>query len=156
MNKYSNQNDTLNDLFSVFQEIIMNANITIPNIDKENYINIRDLVKEAKTLDEGTYDIITKDLLIFDKGYQVAFETPKRNKDNYYNEETYYKLVYKLSSILSINAFLAVYDDNPHIGFYFKDKNKSLSFAAPFNQDSVWDWSINDSILNPFYQPKYY
>ena len=54
-------------------------------------------------------------------------------------------IVYKLSSILGINAFLAVYDNNTHIGFYFEDKNKPLSFAALFNQDSVWEWSTNDS-----------
>lgn len=155
-NKYFNQNDTLNNIFNEFQEIIMNANITNPNIYKENYKNIRTKVKEAKTLPEGTYDIITEKLLNFDKGYQVAFETSLKNKDNYYNDETYYNMVYKLSSILGINAFIAVYDDNPHIGFYFEDKNKSLSFAALFNQDSVWDWSINDLILNPLYQPKYY
>ena len=38
-NDYSKQNDTLNDIFKVFQNLISITNITNNQIQKENYIN---------------------------------------------------------------------------------------------------------------------
>ena len=154
--KYTNQNDTLNDFFNTFQNLISTTNITNANISKDDYVNVKEKVEAAKGFEPGTYDIVTNELINFENGYQVAFETTSRNSRNYYSNEEYDNMVYKLSSLFGINAHIGVYGVNPHISFYIEDKNTSLSIAALFNQISVWDWGNNTEILNTFHQPKYY
>ena len=156
INKYSNQNDTLNDIFNVFQNLISKINIIHSSISINDYVNVKEKVKSAKGLPDGTYDYISLDLVTYDKGYSVAFETYSRNSENAYTDEEYDDIVYKLSCICGINANIGVYGDNPHISFYVEDKNISLAMAALFNQQSIWDWSTNDIILNTFHQPKFY
>ena len=154
--QYKNQNRTLNDIFNLFQNLILKAEITHPEIKKEDYKNVMEKVVSAKGLKDGTYDFVTMDPLNFEKGYNVAFETLSRNSENYYSEEEYNNIVYKLSALLGSNANIGVYGDNPHISYYVEDKNISLSIAALFNQQSVWDWSIGNIILNTFHQPEFY
>ena len=155
-NDYSKQNDTLNDIFKVFQNLISITNITNNQIQKENYINVKKVVESTKGFKDGTYDFVTKQPLSFAEGYQVAFETFSRNSENFYSDEEYDNIVYKLSCLIGSNANIGIYGDNPHISFYVKDKNISLSLSALFNQKSIWDWSTNNEILNTFHQPKYY
>ena len=154
--KYCKQNDTLNNIFEVFQNFLSNANITNNDIPKEKYINVKDVVNSSKGLEDGTYDFVTKEVLDFKEGYQVAFETYSRNSENYYTDEEYDNFVYKLSCLIGSNANIGVYGNNPHISFYVKDLNTSLSLAALFNQISIWDWNNSDVILNTFHQPNFY
>ena len=156
LKQYTSQNDTLNDFFNKYQELFSIANITNPNIYKDNYTNVKDKLKEAKGLEDGTYDFVTLKPLSFDKGYEVSFETYAKNSENYYSDEEFDNIVFKLSSLFGINANLGVYGGFPQISFYFEDKNMSLAIAALFNQQSVWDWANNNIILNTFHQPKYY
>ena len=154
--QYKNQNRTLNDIFNLFQNLILKTEITHPEIKKEDYKNVTEKVVSAKGLNDGTYDFVTMEPLNFEKGYSVAFETLSRNSENYYSEEEYNNIVYKLSALLGSNANIGVYGENPHISYYVEDKNISLSIAALFNQQSVWDWSIGNIILNTFHQPEFY
>ena len=128
----------------------------ILGVYKDNYTNVKDKLKEAKGLEDGTYDFVTLKPLSFDKGYEVSFETYAKNSENYYSDEEFDNIVFKLSSLFGINANLGVYGGFPQISFYFEDKNMSLAIAALFNQQSVWDWANNNIILNTFHQPKYY
>lgn len=154
--KYSKQNDTLNDIFEAFQNFIFDSNISNAQFHKENYTNIKDILNSSKGLIDGTYDLVTKEPLDLKEGYQVAFETLSRNLDNYYTDEEYDNIVYKLSCLIGANADIGVYNNNPHISFYVKNLNLSLSLAALFNQKSIWDWNKSDEIFNTFHQPKFY
>ena len=155
-NKYKNQNNTLNDIFHNLQNLISTTNITHDNIHKENYTKVREKVKSAITLDEGTYDFVYLNNVSYEKGYSVIFETPSRNAENYYTEKEYDDMVYKLSCLFGKNAHIAVYENNPHISFYIEDKNLSFSMAALFNQKTIWDWEISEDVPNPFYMPDFY
>ena len=155
-NKYENQNKTLNGIFQTFQNLISTTNITHSDILKENFTKVREKVKSAISLEEGTYDFVSLDSETFDKGYSVIFETPSRNAENYYSEDEYDNMVYKLSCLFGKNAHIAVYENNPHISFYIEDKNLSFSMAALFNQKTIWDWEVSEDIPNPFYMPDFY
>ena len=85
-------------------------------------------------------------------GYQVCFETYKRNSE-FYEDEEYNKIVYKLSCLIGLDANIRVYKNNSHISFNVKDFNTSLSLAALFNQKSFWDWNNTEEFLNDLYQP---
>ena len=154
--KYSKQNDTLNNMLEVFQNFISDANISNIEIPKEKYTNVKDVVISSKGLKDGTYDFVTKEALYLKEGYQVSFETYSRNSENFYSDEEYNNIVYKLSCLIGSNANIGVYEDNPHISFYVKDLNTSLSLAALFNQKTIWDWNSSGLILNTFHQPKFY
>ena len=154
--KYSKQNDSLNSMFEVFQNFISDANISNIEIPKEKYTNVKDAVISSKGLKDGTYDFVTKEALYLKERYQVSFETYSRNSENFYSDEEYNNIVYKLSCLIGSNANIGVYEDNPHISFYVKDLNTSLSLAALFNQKSIWDWNNTGEILNTFHQPKFY
>ena len=154
--KYETQNKTLNDIFLTFQNLISKTNITHNNIHKENYKKVREKVKSAITLKEGTYDFVSLNNENFEKGYSVIFETPSRNSENYYSENEYDDMVYKLSCLFGKNAHIAVYENNPHISFYIEDKKLSFSMAALFNQKTIWDWKASEDIPNPFHIPDFY
>ena len=154
--QYTSQNDTLNDIFNKYQDLILKANITNPNIYRENYTDVKSKVREMAGLEDGTYDFVTKEPIYLKEGYEVSFETYSRNSLNYYSDEDYDNIVYKLSALFGINAQLGVYENNAMISYYLEDKNMSLAIAALFNQRTVWDWSTNDTILNTFNQSKYY
>ena len=155
-NNYSLQNDTLNIVYISLHNLISNADISNPQIEKTKYVDVKGIVSSSKGFQDGTYDFVTKNALSFNKGYQVAFETFSRNSGNYYSDQEYDNIVYKLSCLFGANACIGVYDNNPHISFYIEDKNTSLALAAIFNQKSIWDWGSNKEITNNLYQPKYY
>ena len=153
---YSSRNDSLNDIFNVFQRLIQKTNVVNPNISKDSYKNIKQKVKSSTDLTDGTYDLITKEPVSYRDGYQCSFETDTRNYESgYYTDEEYDDLVYKLSAILNVNASLGVYENVPEISYYIKDKNTSLAMAALYNQISIWDWVNNYELFNQFRQDKY-
>ena len=154
--KYENQNDTLNNIFNTFLGLIANTTMPSKTIKKEDYINVKDRVNATKNFEDGTYDYITQEPISYPKGYHVSFETKTRYYEHYYTDEEYDNIVYKIASLLGVNADLGVFNHFPQISFYIEDKELALSIAALFNQQSIWDWSKNEIIVNPLYQPKYY
>ena len=154
---FSKQNDSLNDIFDVYQKLIQETEIVNPNISKDSYTNVKEKVRSSNNLPDGTYDFVTKDEISFKDGYQVSFETDSRNYESgYYSNEQYDNLVYKLACLLNVNASLGVYETIPEISYHINDKNTSLTKAALFNQISVWDWENNYELLNDFHQDKYF
>ena len=154
---YSKQNDSLNDIFNVFQKFIQDTEIINPKISRDNYRNVKDNVISSRDLTDWTYDFVTKEELFYNTGYQVSFETDSRNYESgYYTDEEYDELVYKLASLFNVNASLGVYETIPEISYHINDKNTSLAIAALFNQISVWDWENNYELLNDFHQDKYF
>lgn len=73
---YKNQNNTLNDIFHNFQNLILTTNINHDNIHKENYKKVREKIKSSIIFDEGTYDLVYLNNVIYVIGYSVIFETP--------------------------------------------------------------------------------
>jgi uncharacterized membrane-anchored protein YhcB (DUF1043 family) len=153
---YSSRNDSLNDIFNVYQRLIQKTNVVNPNISKDSYKNVKQKVRSSTDLTDGTYDLITKAPVSYSDGYQCSFETDSRNYESgYYTDEEYDDLVYKLAAILNVNASLGVYENVPEISYHIKDKNTSLAMAALYNQISVWDWVNDYELLNQFRQNKY-
>ena len=154
---YSNQNDSLYDIFYVYQKLIQKTNISNNQISRDSYHNVKDMIRNSKVLPDGTYDLITNEEVTFDKGYQVSFETDYRNYENdYYTDKEYDELVYKLACIFGVNASLGVYETIPEISYYIEDKDTALAIAALYNQISIWDWKEDFEILNQFRQDKDY
>ena len=153
---YSKRNDSLNYIFDTYQRLIQTTNVVNPNISKDSYKNVKQIIKSSTNFTDGTYNLITKEPVSHNDGYQVSFETDSRNYESgYYTDKEYDDLVYKLAAILNVNASLGVYENNPEVSYYIKDKNTSLAMAALYNQISIWDWVNDDEILNEFKQDKY-
>ena len=154
---FSKQNDSLFDLFDVYQKLIQETEIVNPNISKDSYTNVAEKVRSSNNLPDGTYDFVTKEEISFKDGYQVSFETDSRNYESgYYSNEEYDNLVYKLACLLNINASLGVYETIPEISYYIQNKTKALAIAALYNQISIWDWENDFEDFNDFHQDKYF
>ena len=159
-NQYSNQNDTLHYIFKdVYQNLILTSNISHSNVDKIYYISIIPILQIAHEYPVGIYELTPLNKVNYNKGYQVGFETNSRNwmHYNFDQYDEYDDIIYKLSSLLGVNANLEVFSNYyARISFHIEDLFTSLSIAAFFNQKSIWDWANNCEILNTFHQPKYY
>ena len=152
---FSKQNDSLNDIFDVYQKLIQETEIVNPNISKDSYKNVAEKVRSSNNLPDGTYDFVTKEEISFKDGYQVSFETDSRNYESgYYSNEQYDNLVYKLACLLNVNASLGVYETIPEISYYIQNKTKALAIAALYNQKSIWDWENDFEVFNDFHQDK--
>ena len=154
--QYNNQNATINDIFNTFQGLIANTTMSSTTINREDYINVKEKLNSMKNFSDGTYSYVNKTKISYPKGYHVSFETKTRYYQYYYTDEEYDNIVYKIASLLGVNADLGVFNNFPQISFYIEDKQLVLSIAALFNQQSIWDWSTNTIILNTLHQPKYY
>ena len=155
--KYESQNNTLNDIFHTFQNLISATNITHNNINRDNYIKVMEKVREkVKNLEEGTYDFVTNQKESFKTGFHVDFETPSRNSTNYYNEIEYDDIVYKLSCLFGRDVHINYYEKIPHISYYCEDRNFAFAMGALFNQRYIWDWKAFKDIPNPFFLPDFF
>ena len=152
--KYSRQNNTLNNIFEDLLTLISNASISHTKINKENYENIRDIVNNfTREHGEGIYnlDLDKNDTQNFSEGYQVSFENSLK-----FSDKDYDNIVYTLSCLIGSDANIRVYKNDSKISFHVSNLNISFSLAALFNQESFLVCNSSEEILNPFYQPKCY
>lgn len=155
-NQYQNQNSSINDVFKNVHDLIANTTMPTTQIKKEDYQDIKQKFEVMKNFSDGTYDYISQELITYQNGYSVGFETRSRAYYNYYTDEEYDNIVYKIAALLGRNADLGVYDNKPEISFHVMDKDLAFSLAAIFNQQTIWDWAKDDLLANPLYQEKYY
>ena len=157
VDQYKAQNNTLNDIFHIFQNLISATNITHNKIDKNNYLNVMDQVKlKIKNLEEGTYDFVTDKKESFKTGFHVDFETPSRNSSNYYNETEFDDIVYKLSCLFGRDVHINYYEKIPHISYYCENRDFAFAMGALFNQRYIWDWKKMEDIPNPFFMSDFF
>ena len=167
-NQYSNQNSTLNDRFNALQNFISIANIVNAQFSKDEYQNVKEKLELAITFEDGTYAFniaeveahaqatftsTEHDPVSYPQGYQVAFETDSRNWENYYTDEEYDDIVYNLASLVGVEPNIDVKDYKSKISFHIEDLDTSLSIAALFNQEYIYNWANETYIPNGFYQP---
>ena len=167
-NQYSNQNSTLNDRFNALQNFISIANIVNSQFSKDEYQNVKEKLELAMTFEDGTYAFniaeveahaqatftsTEHDPVSYPQGYQVAFETDSRNWENYYTDEEYDDIVYNLASLVGVEPNIDVKDYKSKISFHIEDLDTSLSIAALFNQEYIYNWANETYIPNGFYQP---
>ena len=155
-NQYLNQNSSINNVFKCVHDLIANTTMPTTTIKKDDYKDIKKKFEVMKNFSDGTYNFITQELISYNDGYQVGFETKSRAYDNYYSDEEYDNIVYKIAALLGINADLGVYDHKPEISFHIINKDLAFSLAAIYNQQTIYDWGINDNIANPLHQKKYF
>ena len=155
-NQYQNQNYSINDVFINIHNLIANTTMPTTQIKKDDYKNIKQKFETMKNFSDGTYDYISQELITYEKGYSVGFETRSRSYENYYSDEEYDNIVYKIAALLGRNADLGVYNHRPEISFLIIDKNLAISLAAIFNQQTIWDWANDDLLVNTLHQQKYY
>ncbi len=113
---------------------------------KEKYINMGYIKGNFTVEKDGTYDILTKEEVFFERGYQVSFE---REYDDYPSEE-YDNIAYKMSIMSDNHIYLGVYNSAPELSFLFDDFEVAKVFAILFNQYSIWDWSRDEGINNEY------
>ena len=155
--QYKAQNNTLNNIFQIFQNLISATNLTNDKIDKEKYSNIMEQVKiKIQNLDDGTYDFVTNEKESFETGFHVDFETPSRNSSNYYSEAEFDDIVYKLSCLYGRNVHINYYENYPHISYYCENRDFAFAMGALFNQKYIWDWEKMEDIPNPFFMPDFF
>ena len=154
--QYDNQNRTVNDIFDSFQGLIANTTMDSNKIDKNNYKNVKSKLNAMINYEDGTYDYINMEKISYKNGYHVSFETKTRYYQYYYTDEEYDNIVYKIASLLGVDADLGVFEHHPQISYWIENKELALSVAALFNQQSIWDWSTNQLIINTMHQPKYF
>ena len=164
--QYSDQNNTLNDRFNSLQNVILTANLNNSNFSKDDYQNVIEKLESAKEFEDGRYDFNFNEFeaqatftstipnpVIYKQGYQVAFETDSRNWENYYTVEDYVDIVYNLASLVGVEPNIDVKDYKSKISFHIEDLDTSLSIAALFNQEYIYNWANETYIPNGFYQP---
>jgi cell division protein FtsL len=155
-NQYQNQNSSINDVFKNVHDLIANTTMPTTQIKKEDYKDIKQKFEVMKNFSDGTYDYISQELITYQNGYSVGFETRSRAYDNYYTDAEYDNIVYKIAALLGTNADLGVFGKMPQISFYIENLDLALAVAAVFNQQSIWDWSKGEILVNVMHQPKYY
>ena len=138
--------ELMNKLITELKEYIFSHNIERTNISKSKFKGIRDKIFDFKNFEDGTYDLFSNEKIIFDKGYQVSFET---FYDSYTNDE-YEEISYKMSLMSDNNCYIGVYRDKPEISFHFDDYELANVIGILFNQISIWDWRKNREIINKF------
>ena len=156
--QYKSQNNTLNDIFHIFQKVISTTNITHNSINKEDYSKVMEKIKlKIKNYEnDRTYDFVTDNIEEFSTGFHVDFETPSRNSTNYYTENEYDDIVYKLSCLFGRNVHINYYDKIPHVSYYCENRDFAFAMGALFNQKYIWDWKKKEDIPNPFFLPDFF
>ena len=155
-NQYLNQNSSINDVFKCVHDLIANTTMSNTTIKKDDYKDVKKKFELMKNFSDGTYNYITQEEISYKKGYQIGFETESRAYDNYYSDEEYDNIVYKIAAFFGINADIGVYDHKPEISFLIEDIDLAFSLAAIFNQQTIWDWSYSELLSSPLYQDEYY
>ena len=100
-----------------FRNYIFTNDIHREGVDREKYNGIKNKRDEMKILDDGTYNLNTQELVKFDRGYSISFET---SYDSYTDTE-YEDIAYKMSLLSDNNVYLGVYSSVPELSFYFED-----------------------------------
>lgn len=154
--KYDKQNGTTNDIFNTLQGLIANTSMSNTQIKKDDYKSVKSKLLSMKDFEDGTYSFIDQSKISYNKGYEVSFETRSRYYENYYTDDEYDNIVYKIAALLGTNADLGVFGKMPQISFYIENLDLALAVAAVFNQQSIWDWSKGEILVNVMHQPKYY
>ena len=154
--QYRNQNSSIIDVFQNVHDLIANTTMPTTTIKKDDYKDVKKKIELMKDLNDGTYNYITQEEISYKTGYQIGFETESRAYDNYYSDEEYDNIVYKIAAFLGVNADLGVYDHKPEISFLIEDIDLAFSLAAIFNQQTIWDWSYSELLSSPLYQNEYY
>ena len=154
--QYENQNSTMNDVFNRVHDLIQNTTMDKTTINKEYFKDIKKKLENMKNKTDGTYSFITYETITYESGYHVGFETKSRANDNYYSDEEYDNIVYKIAALLGVNPDIGVYQNKPEISFLIKDINLAYSLAAVFNQETIWDWANSKALPNTLHRKKYF
>ena len=119
-----------------------------PDIPKDRYNNLKELKAkfELDNLDNGTYDLYSRKLVQFERGYQCSFETIVELRD-----EEFRNHCYAVSMMTDEYYYLGVWDKSKEISFHFDDLELAYVSAIIFNQYSFYDWTNKKEIKNAFY-----
>ena len=148
ISKNNKDEHIMNILIEKLRDFIFTHNITREGASREKYNGIRNKTNISDYAGDGTYDIYTHEIVNFDRGYQVSFETVLDN----YTDTEYEDIVYKMSLLSDNTAYLGVYSSDPEISFHFDDIELAFVLAILFDQISIWDWSASDEIFNEYSQ----
>ena len=150
LSKNKDDQKILEIMVEKFRNYIFTNDIHREGVDREKYNGIKNKRDEMKILDDGTYNLNTQELVKFDRGYSISFETSYET----YTDTEYEDIAYKMSLLRDNNVYLGVYSSVPELSFYFEDLELANVLAIVFNQYSIWDWSASDEILNEYFIDK--
>ena len=138
----------INNLEERFKKYIFNNDMKRPESPREKYYNMSRLKSNFTVEEDGTYDLYSHEIIEFNEGYQVSFETSFDD----YTFEDYDEICYKLSLMSDNSVYLGVWNGDAEFSFYFEDFDLAIAVAILFNQNAIWDWKVGNSIFNIFHK----
>ena len=143
------ENESLvNNLEERFRKYIFDTDIKRLESPREKYYNMSKLKTNFTIYEDGTYDLYSHEIIEYDNGYQVSFETSFDD----YTYEDYDEICYKLSLMSDNSVYLGVWNGDAEFSFYFEDYDLAITVAFLFNQHTIWDWSVRKEIINIFHK----
>lgn len=128
-----------------------------PKIKKVAHKNVQSKVESFRGKPMGTYDLATGKEKTYTDGYCVSFhQNEPDEKGNYkshmgrYTSGEYDRITNELQD-LGLEVNVGVFDDEPEVSFYTKDKKTALNLMKKYNQHSIYDVKVGDIIVNPYY-----
>ncbi len=146
---------------------------------KSEYRNRRDeIVARHKALREKngedglpdcTVDPDTGEMVNFEDGFQVSFQTSvsEQDGDGALSDGEYDRIAGELSKRTGSRAYIGVFDE-PETSFHCKNYSQAMNIAKKYNQHSILNWKMlnkykdeewTDEVMskifprNPFYDP---
>lgn len=129
---------------------ILTHEYKMPGVSRDDFKNIQEQIKKFVGKPDGTYDLLTGEIVTFDSGYQTTFVT----YFDKYTDKEFDEMVYKFAIMTNGMAYLGVWENTPEISFLFEDYEVAMAIAVSFNQMTVWDWKNNEIINNLFFKQK--
>ncbi|MBR1648490.1 MAG: hypothetical protein IJ689_02710 [Alphaproteobacteria bacterium] len=116
------------------------------DISKNKYYNVMEMVESYRGKPEGTYDLSTGKGKNYTDGYCISFHQnePDENgnyKSHYgrYTSEEYDKLTNDLANKYDLEVNVGVFDNEPEVSFWTRDKSLAVEISKEFNQHSYFD-----------------
>ena len=109
---------------------------------KSKYRKLRDSIAHKFKGQDGTIDPDTGELMEFDDGFQVAFQTSvSEDADSGYgmDDDDYDKTVRELENRTGSKAYIGNFDV-PEVSFHCKTMEEAMDIAKEYNQQSIFNW----------------
>lgn len=100
--------------------------------------NVLDALIEFKSEDDGTYELLTHQLIEYSSGYQVSFVRPEAFEQLSHDE--WDLLTAYCCEHLNSEAHIGVYNGSAEVSFHSMERFKAEETMDQFNQESILDW----------------
>ncbi len=125
---------------------------------KTEFNGVMKKLAEYKDKGAGSYSYETGEPVKKTEGYFVSFHQnePDENgkfKSHFgkYTEESYDQEANDFINGNKLEPVVGNYDTDPELSGWTMDREKAMELAKKYNQESIYDAELGETILNPFY-----